>query len=372
MEMKMGKLAIKRLTMSDLTLFKWQFDNGASNQKSINLNADVFIDSLYPSLLNTDVGRSGRIPLDLYLYGPGNERSYNLQRKIIKGDSYKNWRLNGEYITNPDENPERFNSLEPNDYVIFDFEGELFPTAARAVFVSSKVEEDVRLHKGITDLGQQRSMRPIERAELHLVAVASGTPESHPVWELLLDSAIEDAALGGIEGTKKILSRRTGGKITRSALERARQRADDVGRMGEELLNAYFAEQKDFGKISSFQWVASENAISPYDFLLEGRKVEVKSTTSDFNQTLHISIAQLHEMKDSNERFDLYRLYCVDGRQGVLRVKEDMKSFAISTLAIFEKLPAGVTVDGISLKPNTLEFGAELKIELQSASITDQ
>lgn len=103
-------------------MFEWQFRNkNAGNQKSINLNADVFIDRLYPSLQDTDVGRNGRVPLDLFLYGPGNARAWNLQRKIIKGGSYKNWRLNGEYIANPPDQPNRFDVLVPGDFVIFDF-----------------------------------------------------------------------------------------------------------------------------------------------------------------------------------------------------------------------------------------------------------
>ena len=45
------RIALKRLTASDLTLFEWQFRNrNAGNQKSINLNADVFIVQLFPSM----------------------------------------------------------------------------------------------------------------------------------------------------------------------------------------------------------------------------------------------------------------------------------------------------------------------------------
>ena len=44
-----NKLALKRLTASDLTLFEWHFNyRNAGNQKAINLNADVFKDQLYP------------------------------------------------------------------------------------------------------------------------------------------------------------------------------------------------------------------------------------------------------------------------------------------------------------------------------------
>lgn len=212
-------------------------------------------------------------------------------------------------------------------------------------------------------------MRSIDLSELHLIAVASGTPESHPVWELLLDAAIEDAALGGIDGTKRLAARRTGRKLTRSALERARQRADDVGRMGEELIDGYFTQLVASGVISEFQWVSSENAISPFDFRIgasdaAGVKIEVKSTTGDFNQVLHISVAQLYEMRDSTERYDLYRVYAIDEQQGLLRIKDDMQDFARSVLVSFEDLPDGVSVDGISVKPESIGFAPESKIEL--------
>lgn len=53
----MSRIAVKTLTGSDLTLFEWHFRNkNAGNQKSINLNANIFIDELYPYLSNTDVG----------------------------------------------------------------------------------------------------------------------------------------------------------------------------------------------------------------------------------------------------------------------------------------------------------------------------
>ncbi len=366
----MGKIAIKRLTASDLTVFKWQFDNSLSNQKSINLNADVFIDELYPTLSSTDPGRAGRMPLDLYLYGPGYARSWNLQRKIIKGDSYKNWRLNGEYINNPDESPERFNVLTAGDFAIIDFDGELYPTAAKIVFVSVNVEDDERLHAGIRDSGNS-SMRAISMAELHLIAVASGTPESHPVFELLLDTAIEDAAFGGIDGTTSLLRRTTGRTLTRAALERARQRAEEVGRLGEEIVDIYFSRLVESEALAEYEWVAAENAISPFDFRTKNigdvdTKVEVKSTTGDFFQTFHLSIAQLFEMRDSTEQFDLYRVFQLDEHCATLRIARNMREFGTSVLSSLASLPNGISVDSISVRPQTISFDHEIVIQASS------
>src|SRR4051794_22770995 len=94
------KIAIKRLTASDLTFFRWHFDNqtSGSKQKSINLNANIFIDELYPTLPLSQRGMAGWVPVDLLLFGPGMAGELQIQRKIVKGNTYKNWRLNGELV----------------------------------------------------------------------------------------------------------------------------------------------------------------------------------------------------------------------------------------------------------------------------------
>src|SRR5215213_8433999 len=126
------RFALKRLTLSDLTFFSSHFrEHPAVRQKAINLNANVFIDAVYPALTDTEQGRAGRIPLDLSIYGPGLAGELNVQRKIVKGAGYKNWRLNGELVDDP-ERPDRFNQLSPGDLVIFEFIGDLYPVAAKA------------------------------------------------------------------------------------------------------------------------------------------------------------------------------------------------------------------------------------------------
>lgn len=157
--------------------------------------------------------------------------------------------------------------------------------------------------------------------------------------------------------------------MTRSELERARQRADDVGREGEEFVYGYFELQLLSAQIACFTWVSAENAISPYDFTTETigrgtRKIEVKSTHGDFGQTLHLSLAQLFEMRDSEEEYDLFRIYALDDRTAKLRIANDTRTFASSLLDQFAGLPAGTTVDGISVNPNTLPFGEEIVISL--------
>jgi hypothetical protein len=65
------KLAIKKLTQSDLTLFKWHFINRpAGNQKGFNLDARVLVRSLYPLLPEVVTTLPNqRVPLDLIFTG---------------------------------------------------------------------------------------------------------------------------------------------------------------------------------------------------------------------------------------------------------------------------------------------------------------
>ena len=99
------RFAVKRLTRSDLTFWEYQFRRqGAGNQKSINLNADVFIDVIFPQARTEAGGYARQFPVPLTIYGPGRRpEPYRITRKIIAaGDRQKNWRLNGEFVRDPD------------------------------------------------------------------------------------------------------------------------------------------------------------------------------------------------------------------------------------------------------------------------------
>ena len=207
-------------------------------------------------------------------------------------------------------------------------------------------------------------MIAIELPQLRTIVHLSGTPEPHPVFELLLDAAIEDAAHGGIEGVQKLWTRNSGRRMTRSELERARQRAADVGRMGEALMNGHFAAERTAGRIEEYEWTTNDNAIAPYDFSVrsgERRKIEVKSTCGDFGQIMHISMAELIEMQ-GDVPYDLYRMYALDEHTSKLRICPDMKQFADGVLQHLNALPRGVSCDSISVRPDSIAFGPEIVI----------
>ncbi|MGO9018701.1 MAG: protein NO VEIN domain-containing protein [Syntrophobacteraceae bacterium] len=364
------KQALKRLTASDLTFFEWHFRNRpAGNQKAINLNADVFVDQLYPALPEIARDRGGRIPIDLYLYGPGSNGLYNLQRKIIKFGSYKNWRLDGEFIHNPVDSPERFNPLQPDDLVILDFDGDpVYPNSLKAFFLARAVPDDAVLYSHFETFLGRFKMASITPAEARKLMNAAAPPDDHPIYELILDEVLEDAALHGVSAIRRLARRPASVRISKEALTKARKNADDIGRLGEEFVNSYFLTLKTRGELASFEWSSEINAIAPYDFCATYRGsarvlVEVKSTSSTFERQIHLSAAELYKMADHAEDYHLYRVFEMDDRRAKLRIAPVSRDFAQNIIKVFAGLPAGVLPDSISFSPELLEFGPPIDIE---------
>jgi len=363
------KFAVKRLTASDLTFFVWHFKNRpAGNQKAINLNADVFVDLLYPSLPETEQAKLGRFPIDLHIYGPGVEAEFNIQRKIVKTPSYKNWRLNGEFVDDPDR-PERFRPLTEGDFVVFEFTGELFPNAAKALFIARSVEEDSALHSELARLLANNRMVALERDNLGDLITRANVPGDHPINELTLDDALEDVVLGGSQGVTKLLTRRSGHKLTTEQLILARQKADEIGQRGEAYVNKYLLDLQRQGLIKSFAWASAENAIAPFDFRVvyetSESSIDAKSTTGPFERWIHISLSELLEMAQAPQRYDVYRVFNIRDSEAELRIAIDNREFAARILRSFEDLPPGVSVDAVSVDPSLLPFSTAIRIALE-------
>jgi uncharacterized protein DUF3883 len=368
--MSSEKIAVKKLTASDLTFFEEHFmQNPAGNQKAINLNADIFVRKLYPSLPETDIAKTGRIPLDLFIYGPGEGSELNLQRKIIKQGSYKNYRLDGEFIR---DDPARFRPLTPGDFTVFDFTGDLHPTSARVVFVAKALAEDAALHGALDALVGTRKMISISSAQLATIITTAGVPDSHPINELTLESALVDAAQEGLWGQQKLLRRRSGNRLSKEQLQKAREKADDIGRNGEEWVSIHLARLQAGGEIAGFEWTSLKNAVSPYDFRVtlnsgEIINIDAKTTLGGFESRIHISLSELYQMKDGAERYDIYRVFNVGEDSAQLRIAQDVRSFAESVMSVLASMPAGITADSVSATlspaPAPLVFGATIVIE---------
>ena len=361
------RIALKRLTASDLTLFEWQFRNrNAGNQKSINLNADVFIDQLFPSLPEAAAETGGRIPLDLSIYGPGYAGLHNLQRKILKGGAYKNWRLDGEFISNPQDEPERYDVLQPGDLALFEFRGRIIPNAAKLILVARDVPSDQPLYALLASYLGNRKMIAVAVGELQAIG-GQFNDDAHPFRELTIDAALEDAALGGVKGIRVLRRRPATRALSREELQRARRIAEEIGRVGEELVCQYLIGLKAGGAIRNFVWTADQNAVAPYDFLITLNDetevaVDVKSTSGEFERSIHISTAELTEMTGAR-RYDIYRVYGVLETTGTMRIAENVGAFA-GTILRGINMPPGITVDSVSLDAGTLPFDAPRQLEI--------
>jgi signal transduction histidine kinase len=169
------KLALKRLTGSDLTAFEWQYKNQPgkqSRQKAINLNSSVFIDRLYPGLPVLLGKKGGHIDIATEVHGPGEDKRVHTpsNRTITsKTSTQKNWRLAGNLIPNPLEEPHRYSSLSPGDLVLFDFIGEDVPEKVRMLLISHTNE--LAFH-GLNDMIPSERVTMVSLKEEDVIKVA--------------------------------------------------------------------------------------------------------------------------------------------------------------------------------------------------------
>ena len=272
-------------------------------------------------------------------------------------------------VFNSQDSPDRFNSLKPGDFVIFDFLGDLLPTSARAVFISKSILEDGKLHSIFEETLGEKKMAAWTASKMAEMIERVAPPDAHPINELLLDAALEDAALNGILGTTRLLRRKSGRKLSRQDLKAALEKAEDTGLKGEAFVNAYLAKLKEDNEIRSFEWVSYENAIAPNDFSVDvdGKEsflVDVKSTAADFDCPIHVSTSELFAMQEGHRRYDLYRVYEMSESKATLRVAKDLRLLAKQILKGFAALPAGVTADSVSVKCSIFQFDDPIEITL--------
>ncbi|KAA5602827.1 DUF3883 domain-containing protein [Blastochloris sulfoviridis] len=369
------KLAVKILTRSDLTFFEPLYRRlNAGNQKAINLNADVFINRLYPGIPEAAQQTNNEILVKLTIFGPGGAGAYTLSRAIVKGATYKNWRLNGEFVRDPEGQPGRFDALAEGDVAVLGFEGEPVPSALKIVFVASSLPSDRVLHNLLTDYLGGRRMAEIDPPRLS--RIADQADADHQLWQLApqeeIVEALEDAAQGGAKGYERLLrhSERT---ISMAELAKARRRAEAVGQEGEAIVHAVLCNEMVTGTLTGVEWTASKNAVSPFDFHVvtatgETSRIDAKSTTGTFTAPIHMSLAEVREAAQDAGPYLIYRVYGITDEVAKLRRSEDLRSFAKELLATLAHLPNGVTPDAFSIDVNQLSWGAEESFDRRAGS----
>ncbi|AZO68007.1 DUF3883 domain-containing protein [Mesorhizobium sp. M6A.T.Cr.TU.016.01.1.1] len=367
------KFAIKVLTRSDLTFFEPQYRlQNAGNQKSINLNRDVFVGELFPDLPEILAAGDGELEVRLRISGPGSDyEQIRVIRKIAKGGSYKNYRLNGEFVRNPDDNESRFNSLVPGDIALLAFEGAGQPKRIWLFVISAADPDDASLLAALS-LSAGRSMASISRDTL--AAIIAAAPPQHPVHDLFLEPALaadlDQAAQGDAEAIERLLKRPGRRVVSTEQLAEARRRSERTGLEGEQLVCGHLDRNSD---IASWFWRSAENAISPYDFdvITSGGaaiQVEVKTTTGEHHTPFHISMAEI-EAAGRAVRYDLYRLSFLDAKGAKLQVAEDVGDFARDLLKDLSVLPAGVRPDGFTVRCDHFKWSAST--DLHWAEVDD-
>lgn len=90
----------------------------------------------------------------LYILGPGLRTDpHILARKVIAaGGTQKNWRLNGEFVPDPPDDPERYWELTAGDFAIFGFEEQnALPSGIVMVLVSQNELSDASVFARVTE-----------------------------------------------------------------------------------------------------------------------------------------------------------------------------------------------------------------------------
>lgn len=231
------------------------------------------------------------------------------------------------------------------------------------------MSEDAVLHAEFDAFLGMRPMAALAGSDLGKIVARAEIAEAHPIHALLLDAALEDASLGGSTGIRRLSTRPSGRRVSRHDLQRARQRAEDIGNLGEEYVNNFLYRLTEQRSIEAFEWASIENAVAPYDFVRiqlggERRLLDVKATSGEFNRPIHISFNELLQMRAGPEKYDLYRVYDIAEGTAKLRIAHDLEGFAAGILDVIGALPSEITVDGISVPPSILNFGYEMEIHL--------
>ena len=353
------KLVVKRLRASDLSFFQpYLLRHPQAKQKSFNLDRAVIEDKFFPSLGEiAEAKPRNQVPVQLTFFGPSGAAAQVLMRKILKQE--KNWRLNGEVVHDPDGESGRYDLLAPEDLALMEFTGSGEPEAVNVVLLSATHPADAALHSAIT-AKFSGSMWVPSADELEQFVDIANPADSHPVRDWLDDALIEDVGLGGGQSARRLAKRRAGRGMSIADLRSAKAAAEVTGRRGEELLNHHLTNSP-WPDVASHRWVANENAVAPFDFELRMRSgsrrlVDAKSTSSNFDNPLHMSYGEIDEAVNGGIPYDIARLYEVRVGWAKYRIARDIGAKLRQVLHALSHFPDGVSLDSLSFDPDYFTF----------------
>ncbi len=366
--MNLSRVAIKQLTASDLSFFAQHLRR--SKQKAVNLNSDVFVDVFYPALR----GRYDEFPIKPFsIIGPGGKPPYLLTRKALRTPGAKNWRLDGEIVHDPPDEPRRFDHLQEDDLGILAFEGVNQPEVATLVLVSAA--DDAALHtalrKKITFAGKQ-SMVIVSQSQLAEVLEETRTSYRghHPLETLLLPDSVEEAVFGSAETQRRVAQ--TDGRgvaISQQVMRQQLRAAEQIGQQGEEVCNQWL-EATGHGE-DDYEWVSRTHARATHDFHIKRPRwqgapgavfVDVKATRGALESPIHMSMAEVRwAAKHENHR--IARVHGLGSETATLTMLTGIHELAQTIMkTAVPALPTGVSADGFEI--DTTKLTTEFTVDV--------
>lgn len=362
--MNLSRVAVKQLTTSDLTFFSAHFHtpNQRSKQKAINLNADVFVDEFYPGLRD----RLAELHFGLTIVGPANAQPYRLSRKALRTHGAKNWRLDGELINDPPDEPGRFDSLAEDDLAVIAFEGPEQPELVTLVLVSRS--KDANLHKALSAMvtfSSRRTMKAIAADQLFMLCRQTGSSytSGHPLEVLFAADSVEEAVHGSADTQERVATSHDGRgvPISPESVRRQAVTAGEVGQLGEEAFGEWLVANGHTG--DKFEWVSRTNARAAYDFLVVAPRwettnqpvfVDVKSTRQPHDAAFHMSMAEVR-WAAGHDAYRIARVSSLSTASAQIVILAGISQVCIALLqSVMNTLPQGVAIDSFEIEPNIL------------------
>lgn len=364
------RIAIKLLSGSDLTFFDTFFKrSNIGNQKAINLNADVFAKQFYPDFAERSLGENVEIPVSVTVFGPRPGKAYKFARSITKKTGYKNWRLNGAAVPDPDNEAGRFDHLQVDDLAVLEFTGDAIPEAVRIIIVSARDDPEFHARLRAEVPGGKKSMIAVSRAHLTELASLESVGPKHPIRALLadpeLDELLEQASLG-TEPAVRRLREKTGRPLTKSDLATARAKAERIGDDGEALALQLLNHLASEGILPPVTWTAADDAAASWDFeTMSGAPIrfDAKATSRKFETPFHLSGAETVAAASTEVPYRIIRLYELTEDGAMARISHDINALAREIIAATSHLPRGILPGGFTVAPSVLTWEEPVRIE---------
>ncbi|GAA5438232.1 protein NO VEIN domain-containing protein [Deinococcus aquaticus] len=370
------KFALRRIQHSELPFFQIKLDQaraeqkltgrGVSKQKAINFDKDV-IHQYYPGLAEDQ-----KHPVRLMIYGPDDLREYEAvpAPPILLQD--KNWRIGGGAVRSPDADPQRYAGISVNDFLFFEFlDGPDGRPAAVNMLILSATEQNglsAQLNSLFAARGRANFI-PLSEQEMAALRRLSRVMPADPlsIFGDTEQEAIEEALLGDALAADYL--HRRGRYVSPEELARRQERRAATGAAGELLVNSYLTAQQAEGAVDWFEHESAVDTVAPFDFKIGetgGAMVymDVKSTSGTHDTQFHLSGAELAFAAASEEPYLIYRVSGLTDEGAWLQVSSDLRPHAQEALNVLARLPAGMTLTGMGIRPDLLTWSEPVWLSL--------